>query len=304
MVTASRQHPCDRSESCSSSCPLAAHGSLAGPPAGGAEIRLRRRVGPLRVAQLLRPTRGQRSPKGLAAGGAEMCMRRRVAPAAGARPIVPVEPTACGAASYSALQLRRGTRAAHGPSWARGRRCPSEHAARCRSCGVADVVVNQVGPSGTAHISSELVKAHTPCRGRPSCRNTPLRAIKLRPRRRHGQGARPVSSTSADTRAAVRPARPERRLRSLSLRSWSGVRPPLPRQSREISPAGPGPPWRTAPRAVREGLAWKDATSARNRPRSKSGARPPSPTAPREGARALDRRAARLWEERACTRRV
>jgi hypothetical protein len=32
--------------------------------------------------------------------------------------------------------------------------------------------VNQVGPSGTAHGSSELVKAHTPRRGRPSCRNT------------------------------------------------------------------------------------------------------------------------------------
>jgi hypothetical protein len=31
--------------------------------------------------------------------------------------------------------------------------------------------VNQVGPSGTAHGSSELVKAHTARRGRPSCRN-------------------------------------------------------------------------------------------------------------------------------------
>jgi hypothetical protein len=102
-----------------------------------------------------------------------MCMRRRVAPAARARPMVPVEPTAAGAASYSAVQLRRGPRAAHGPSWARGRRCPAEHAARCRSCGVADGVVNQVGPSGTAHGSSELVKAHTPQRrGRPSCCNT------------------------------------------------------------------------------------------------------------------------------------
>jgi hypothetical protein len=36
----------------------------------------------------------------------------------------------------------------------------------------ADGVVNHVGPSGTAHGSSELVKAHTPRRGRPSCRNT------------------------------------------------------------------------------------------------------------------------------------
>jgi hypothetical protein len=32
--------------------------------------------------------------------------------------------------------------------------------------------VNQVGPSGTAHGSSELVKAHTPRRGRHSCCNT------------------------------------------------------------------------------------------------------------------------------------
>jgi hypothetical protein len=132
---------------------------------------MRSRVGPLRVAQLLRPARGPRSPKGLAASGAEMCMRRRVAPAARARPMVPDEPTA-GAASYSAVQLRRGPRSAHGPSWARGRRCTAEHAARCRSCGVADGVVNQVGPSCTAHGSSELVKAHTPRRGRPSCRNS------------------------------------------------------------------------------------------------------------------------------------
>ena len=118
--------------------------------------------------------RTARDPKsGLAAGGAEMRMRRREASAARPRPVVPVGPTADGAASYSAVQLRRGPRTAHGPSWARGRRCPAEHAARCRSCGVADGVVNQVGPSGTAHGSSELVKAHTPRRGRHSCRNTP-----------------------------------------------------------------------------------------------------------------------------------
>jgi hypothetical protein len=88
--------------------------------------------------------------------------------------MVPVGPTADCAASYSAMQLRRGPRTAHGPSWSRGRRCPAEHAAWCRSCGVADGVVNQVGPSGTAHGSSELVKAHTPRRGRHSCRNTLL----------------------------------------------------------------------------------------------------------------------------------
>jgi hypothetical protein len=100
-------------------------------------------------------------------------MRRRVASAARARPVVPVGPTAGGAASYSAVQLRRGQRMAHGPGWARGRRLLAEHAARCRSCGVANGVVYQVGPSGTAHGSPELVKAHTPRRGRPSCRNTP-----------------------------------------------------------------------------------------------------------------------------------
>ena len=117
--------------------------------------------------------RTARDPKnGLAAGGAEMRMRRRKASAARPRPVVPVGPTADGAASYSAVQLRRGPRPAHGPSWSRGRRCPAEHAARCRSCGIADGVVNQDGPSGTAHGSSELVKAHTPRRGRHSCRNT------------------------------------------------------------------------------------------------------------------------------------
>ncbi len=135
---------------------------------------MHRRVGPLLVTQLLRPARGPRFPKGPAAGGAEMCMRRRVASAARARPTVPVGPTAGGAASYSAVQLRRGLRAAHGPSWTSGLRCPAEHAALCLSFGVADGVVNQVGPSGTAHGSSELVKAHTPRRGRPSCRNIPV----------------------------------------------------------------------------------------------------------------------------------
>ncbi len=43
-----------------------------------------------------------------------------------------------------------------------------------RSCGVADGVVNQVGPSGMARGNSELVKAHTPRRGRPSCRNSDI----------------------------------------------------------------------------------------------------------------------------------
>ena len=66
----------------------------------------------------------------------------------------------------------RGPRAASRPSWAHGRRSLAEHAAQCLSCAVANGVVHQVGPSGTAYGSSELVKAHTPRRGRPSCRNT------------------------------------------------------------------------------------------------------------------------------------
>ncbi len=63
--------------------------------------------------------------------------------------------------------LRRGPRKVCGPGlgWASGRRRLAEHTARCLSCGVADGVVNQVvnkvGPSCTAHGSSELVKAHT-----------------------------------------------------------------------------------------------------------------------------------------------
>jgi hypothetical protein len=120
-------------------------------------------------------------------------MRLRVAPAARARPMVPVEPTADSAASYSAVLFRRGQRTAHGPSWARGRRCPAEHSARCLSCGVADGVVNQVGPSGTAHGSSELVKAHTPRRGRPSCCNTPPGGlVDVAPWSRSGKGPLPL----------------------------------------------------------------------------------------------------------------
>jgi hypothetical protein len=109
---------------------------------------------------------------------AEMCMRRRVARAAPARPVVPVGPTAGGAASRSAVQLRRGPLSARRPSWSPGRQCLSKHAAQCWSCRVADGIVHQVGLSGTACQcgSTELVKAHTPCRGRPSCCNTPERA--------------------------------------------------------------------------------------------------------------------------------
>ncbi len=122
-----------------------------------------------------------------------MCMCRRVASAARARPVVPVGPTAGGAASYSAMQLRRGPRTARGPSWARGRRRLAEHADRCRSCGVADGVVHQVGLSGTAHGSSELVKAHTLRRDRPSCRNTtPGGLVGADPWSRSGAGPLPL----------------------------------------------------------------------------------------------------------------
>ena len=111
----------------------------------------------------------------------------------------------------------------HGPSWARGRRCPAEHAARCRSCGVADGVVNQVGPSGTAHGSSELVKAHTPRRVRPSCRNS-------KSTRRHNNGpsrrARPEPARPAECRrpAHGRPAGRPPGPRGLSgRRAWAGA---------------------------------------------------------------------------------
>jgi hypothetical protein len=53
--------------------------------------------------------------------------------------VVPVGPTAGGAASYSAraVQLRRGPRTARGLGWVLGRRRRlAEHAAQCLSCGV------------------------------------------------------------------------------------------------------------------------------------------------------------------------
>ncbi len=94
---------------------------------------------------------------------------------------------------HASTRSFRGPRATSGPDWTHGRRCRfvqrraalawppvvpvgyrgrrrlGKHAAWCRSCGVANFVVHQVGPSCG---SSELVKAHTCCRGRPSCRNT------------------------------------------------------------------------------------------------------------------------------------
>jgi hypothetical protein len=84
-----------------------------------------------------------------------------------------------------------GPRMAHGPAGPRGRRRPTEHAAQCRSCRVADGVVHQIGPSGTARASSELNKTHTPRRGRPSCR-TSFRAGFLG--LIHGRVAEPVLS--------------------------------------------------------------------------------------------------------------
>jgi hypothetical protein len=100
-----------------------------------------------------------------------------------------------------------GPRAASGAGWAHGRRCRFVQrcaapawpayglrsrlslAASCasrimrlsadRPCRVTDSVVHQVGPSCTACGSSELVKAHTPRRDRPSCRN--IEDLPLRP---------------------------------------------------------------------------------------------------------------------------
>ncbi len=76
--------------------------------------------------------------------------------------------------SHSGLGLQDSS--AHAvPVGSRGRQRLAENAAWCQSCVVADGVVHQVGPSGTACASgsSKLVKAHIPRRGRPSCRNTP-----------------------------------------------------------------------------------------------------------------------------------
>jgi hypothetical protein len=81
---ASCRHACEHSEPRSSSGPLAARGPLAGP----------------------------------AAGGAEMCMHASTrACGSRARPVVPVGPTAGGAALHSAVKLRRGRRTARGPGW-------------------------------------------------------------------------------------------------------------------------------------------------------------------------------------------
>ena len=131
-----------------------------------------RRVGPLRVVQLLRPARSPRSQEW---SRGRRCRDQHATTRSSRGPYTADGPGSAHGRRcrlYSAVQLRRGPRTAHGPSWSRGLRCPAEHAARCRSCGVADGVVNQVGPSGTAHGSSELVKAHTPRRGRHSCRNS------------------------------------------------------------------------------------------------------------------------------------
>jgi hypothetical protein len=152
MVTSSRQGPCNHSESRSSSGPPAAHGPLAGPAAGGAKVGMRRRVGPLRVAQLLQPARSQRSQewsrgrrcRGVHATTSSFPLRleqllrpaysprsqewsrgRRCRDAHAStrslrgpstptpRPMVPVGSTADGAASYSAVQLHGVARARH-----------------------------------------------------------------------------------------------------------------------------------------------------------------------------------------------
>ena len=117
LVTANGPHA--RSESRSSSGPPEAHGPLAGPAAGGAKVGMRRRVGPLRVAQLLRPAYGPRSQEigknGLAAGGAEMRMRRREASAARPRPVVPVGPTAHGRRCRFVQRRAAAAWPAHGP---------------------------------------------------------------------------------------------------------------------------------------------------------------------------------------------
>jgi hypothetical protein len=86
------------------------------------------------------------------------------------------------------VQFWRGPRAARGPGWVpRGRRRLAEHTARCLSCRVANGIVHQVVPSGTVSGSSELVKAHTLRRGRPSRRISPSGLlVRAAPRSRSG----------------------------------------------------------------------------------------------------------------------
>jgi hypothetical protein len=161
---------------------------------------MRGRVGPLRVTQLLRPARGPQFPKGPAAGGPDMLMRQRVAPAARARPVVPVGPTAGVAASRSTVQLRRG----------------SQPVVPCGACGSMPVMQSRRWRSASGWAirygrgSSELVKAHTPRRDRPGCRNIQCAAAARDKRRRPSRGeCRPsqgrISLTDVDpTKAGSR----------------------------------------------------------------------------------------------------
>ncbi len=138
--------------------------SPVGPAAGGAEMSMRRRVGPLRVTQLLLPARGPRFPKSPAAGGARprcACVdASRLLPRPshgqwsrlGPLQAVPLRVAPC---SSAAVRSRPA-----GPVGSRCWLCLVEHAAWCRSCRVADGVVHQVGPYGTARVSSKLVKPH------------------------------------------------------------------------------------------------------------------------------------------------
>jgi hypothetical protein len=87
-VTASRRHPCDRSEPRRSSCTLAAHGPLAGPAVGGAEMCV--------DALLPRPARDPWSrlgPRPAVTLRTALCSFG----VARARPAVPVRPAAGGA---------------------------------------------------------------------------------------------------------------------------------------------------------------------------------------------------------------
>jgi hypothetical protein len=84
----------------------------------------------------------------------------------GPRPTVPRSPAPC---SSGAARARPTVPV--GPAAGGAPRSMRPGAGHAESDG-ADGVVNQDGPSGTAHGSSEVVKAHTPRRGRHSCRNS------------------------------------------------------------------------------------------------------------------------------------
>jgi hypothetical protein len=104
-----------------------------GPAAGGAEMRMRRRVGPLRVTQLLRPARGPQSPCG----------------SRGRR---------CRDVPHASTRGFRGPRLDSGPGWAHGRAVPLR-VAPCSSAAVRSWPAGPVGSRGWRCLAEHAVGA-------------------------------------------------------------------------------------------------------------------------------------------------